>query len=167
MNAFSFCVLCAFLWLKKSLWLILGEGVVGIAVQPTLTNFRGRDHWMTTRTGMLRRMPVWRTVATSSCAALLTRAQVNPACSDLHALFANSLLRLFDVGDRIDMNAYLCCHAASIQFADDSPLGDPYVCRDTLAPDLKVDRVLMLVLQFCQHLAEPGSDRRRMIVYQS
>ena len=122
---------------------------------------------MATRTSMLRRMPVWRTVATSSRPALLAGAQVNPACSDLHALFANSLLRLFDVSDRIDVNAYFCCHAASIQFADDSLLGVRYVCRDTPALDLRVDRALMLVSQFCQHLAEPESDRQRMIVYQS
>src|SRR6185369_2221820 len=48
---------------------------------------------------------------------------MNPACSDLHALFANSLLRLFNVSDRINVNAYFCCHEASIQFGDDSLLG--------------------------------------------
>ena len=98
---------------------------------------------------------------------MLTRAQVDPACSDLHALFANSLLWLFDVSDRIYVHAYFCCHAASIQFADDSPLGGRYVFLDTPALDLRVDRALRLVLQFCQRLAELESHRRRMIVYQS
>ena len=108
---------------------------------------------MTTRTRMLRRMPVRRTVATSSRPALLTRAQVNPARSDLYALFANPLLRLFDVSDRIDVNAYFCCHAASIQFAADNPRGVRYVCWGTPVLDLWVDRALKQVLRFCQQLA--------------
>lgn len=115
---------------------------------------------------MLRRMHVRRTVTTSSRAALLTRAQVNPMISRLNALFANSLLRLFDVGYRIDVPAYLCCHAASIQFADDNPRGGRNVCWDTPTLDLKVDRALKLVLQICQRLAKLESRRRRMIVYQ-
>ena len=76
---------------------------------------------MTTRTRMLRRMFVWRRVATSGRATLLAGAQVNPAISRLHALFANSLLRLFNVSDLIYVIAYCCCHAASIQFAVDNP----------------------------------------------
>jgi len=116
---------------------------------------------------MLRRMPVWRTVATSSRAALLTGAQVNPTVARLHALFANSLLRLFDVSDRIDVNTYFCCHATSIQFAYDSPLGVRYVWWDTPALDPKEDRVLKLVLQFYQRLAQLESHRHRMIVYQN
>jgi len=121
---------------------------------------------MTTRTRMLRRMSVRRTVATSSRTALLAGAQVNPTISRLHALFANSLLRLFDVSDRIDVNAYFCCHAASIQFADDSPLGVRYVWWNTPALDPREDRVLKLVLQFYQRLAQRASHRRRMIVSQ-
>ena len=66
-------------------------------------------------------MSVWRTVATSCRATLLARAQVNPLIASLHALFTNSLLRLFDVSDPIDVNAYFCCHAASIQFAGGYP----------------------------------------------
>ena len=111
-------------------------------------------------------MPVWRTVATSSRAALLAGAQVNPTISRLNALFADFLLRLFDVSDRIDMNAYFCCHAASIQFADDNPLGGRNVCWNTPTLDLTVDRALRLVLQICQRLAQLESHRRRMIVYQ-
>ena len=104
---------------------------------------------MTTRTRMLRSMPVWRTVATSRRAALLACAQVNPACSDLHALFANSLLRLFDISNRIDMNAYRGCHSASIQFADDSRLA---FAAD---PIRAADRILKLVLP--KHQQPAGS----------
>ena len=38
----------------------------------------------------------------------------------LHTLFTNSLLRLFDVRNSIDVIANLCSHAASIQSADDN-----------------------------------------------
>jgi len=121
---------------------------------------------MTTCTGMLRSVSVWGTVATSSRAARLARAQVNPTISRLDALFANSLLWLFDVSDPIDMNTYLCRHSTSIQFADDSPLGVRYVWWDTPALDPREDRALKLVLQFYQRLAQLESHRRRMIVSQ-
>ena len=114
---------------------------------------------------MLGRMLVWRTIATSSRAALLTRAQVNPTISRLNALFANSLLRLFDISDRIDMNAYFCCHAASIQFGNDNLRGGRNVCLDTPTLDLRAGRALKLVLRICRPLAQLESHRRRMIVY--
>ena len=59
-------------------------------------------------------MLVWRTVATPRRAALLARAQMKPLISRLYALLANSLFWLFNIGNPIDVNAYLCCHAASI-----------------------------------------------------
>ena len=118
---------------------------------------------MPTRTRMLRRMLVWRTITTSSSAALLAGAQVNPLVSRLNTLFANSLFRLFDISDRIDMNAYFCCHSASIQFADDNPRGGRNVCWDNPHPDLTVDRVSKLVFRICQHLAPLESHRRKMI----
>jgi hypothetical protein len=97
---------------------------------------------MTTRTCMLRRMPVRRAIATSCRATLLARAQMNPAISRLHALFTNSLLRLFDIGDPIDVNAYFCCHAASIQFAERTPLAAVAPCWENLSPDTTGYRTL-------------------------
>jgi hypothetical protein len=104
------------------LWLVFSEGVVGVTVQPTFTNFGGSYHRMTTHTRVLRSMLVWRTVATASRATLLARAQMKPGISRLNALIANSIFWLFDIGNPIDVNAYLCCHVASIQFAGDNPL---------------------------------------------
>src|SRR5690242_19935061 len=108
-------------------------------------------------------MPVWRTVATSCRAALLARAQVNPLSSNLHALFANSLLWLFDVGDPIDVNAYLCCHAASIQFAGDNLRVAPAQEWDTPTPDLMADRTSTLVRPKYHHHARLESHRYKTI----
>src|SRR5678816_4055891 len=74
---------------------------------------------------MLRRVLVWRTVTTERDAALLARAKMHPACSDLHTLCTNSLFRLLNVSNRIDMIAYLYCHAASIQALADNRRGEP------------------------------------------
>lgn len=115
---------------------------------------------MPTSTRMLRRMPVWRTVATSRRAALLAGAQMNPAISSFHALFANSLFRLFNVSNPIDVNAYFCWHAASIQFADDSLLA----CVDTLSR--VADHTLKLVLRNYLRPATPASRRRKTIACQ-
>src|ERR1044072_4646038 len=79
---------------------------------------------MTTRARMLRRMLVWRTVATTCLAARLTSTQVNPLRTDLHTLFTHPLLRLLDFFNRIDMNTYFCCHPASIQAGRDIPCVD-------------------------------------------
>ena len=57
---------------------------------------------------------------------MLARAQVYPAVAGLHTLFTNSLLRLLDIGDRIDVNAYLYCHVASIQFREGKGGRPPY-----------------------------------------
>jgi len=117
---------------------------------------------MTTCTGMLRSVSVWGTVATSSRAARLARAQVNPTISRLDALFANSLLRLFNISDPIDMNAYLCRHSTSIQFADDSPLASV----DNLIPDTAADRILKLALRNYQRPALHLSRRHKTIACQ-
>ncbi len=106
-------------------------------------------------------MPVWRTVATSCRATLLARAQVNPLVPCLHALFANSLLRLFDVSDPINVNAYLSCHSASIQFADDSQRA----CESP-TPNSTVDRTLSAVLQNYQQRGSLESRQRKTIACQ-
>jgi len=79
---------------------------------------------MATRARVLRRMPVWRAIATTRRAALLASAQMHPLRTDLHTLFANSLLRLLDFVNRIDMNTYFGCHPASIQAGCDNSCAD-------------------------------------------
>lgn len=120
---------------------------------------------MTTRARVLRSMLVWRTVATTSRATLLARAQMKPVISRLNALFANSIFRLLDIGNPIDVNAYLCCHAASIQFAGDNPLGAAEQAWDTPSPDLKADPSLTQVRRNYQQPARLKSHRRKKIGY--
>jgi len=63
---------------------------------------------MTGRTRVLRRVLVWRAVATTRAAALLARAQVKPAIASLHTIFTNPLFWLLNVRNLVDMNAYFC-----------------------------------------------------------
>ena len=99
-----FLCLCAFLWL------ILGEGVIRVTVQPLLAAFSRGDHRMTARTRMLRCVLVWRAITTARAAALLTRAQVNPAITSLYTLFTHPLFRLLNFTNLVDVTAYICCH---------------------------------------------------------
>src|SRR5919206_1730189 len=50
---------------------------------------------------------------------------MHPACSNLHTLFTNSLFRLLNISNPVDMNTYLYCHAASIQALADNRRGAP------------------------------------------
>ena len=74
---------------------------------------------MTSRARVLRRVLVWRAVATTRSAALLARAEVKPAITSLRTIFTDPLFWLLNVSNLVDMSAYFCCHAASIQPADD------------------------------------------------
>ena len=116
------CLLCFFVakLFCASLWLIFGEVVVRVTVQPAFAAFSGGDHWMTSGTRVLRRMLVGRTVATACTAALLTSAQVKPAITSLHAIFTNPLFWLLNFSNLVDVNAYFCCHPASIQSEGDN-----------------------------------------------
>src|SRR2546422_10277326 len=60
---------------------ILGEGIVGIAVQPTLARLRRSDHRVPAGAGMLRGVAVGRGVAAERGAALLTRSEMHPVRS--------------------------------------------------------------------------------------
>ena len=66
---------------------------------------------MTARLRVPRGVPVRRVVATQRPAALLARAQVNPAVARFHALFAFAPLRVLHRGDRIQMRAASVGHA--------------------------------------------------------
>ncbi len=55
-------------------------------------------------------VPVRRAIATKRHAAFLTRAQMNPVGTDLHALLTFAVLRLFDGRHRIEMRAASASH---------------------------------------------------------
>jgi hypothetical protein len=50
-------------------------------------------------------VPIRRAVATERDATRLAGAQVNPARADLHAFFAFTTLRMFDLSDCVEMRA--------------------------------------------------------------
>jgi hypothetical protein len=58
---------------------------------------------MPARVRVFAGVPVRRAVATERDATRLARAQVNPARPDLHAFFAFTALRMFDVNDCVEM----------------------------------------------------------------
>jgi hypothetical protein len=84
---------------------IFREPIVGIAIEPALAWFRGCDHRMTARLRVVRGVPVRRVVTTQRPAALLARAQVNPAVACFHALLAFTLPRVLHGGNRIQVRA--------------------------------------------------------------
>ena len=67
---------------------------------------------MSTRARVLGCVAVWRAVAADRYAACLTRAQMYPGRTDLHAFFAFATMRLLDRlnGDRIQMRTTFGIH---------------------------------------------------------
>ena len=63
---------------------------------------------MLRRVRVLRGVPIRRAVATQRRAALLTRAQMNPLCADLHTLLADPFLRFLNFSYSVDMSADFC-----------------------------------------------------------
>ena len=80
----------------KSEVLVFGEGVVRIAIQPTLAGLRRCNYRVLAPTRMLARVLLRRAVTAKGRAALLTRAQMDPTSADLHALSALPALSMLD-----------------------------------------------------------------------
>ena len=76
-----------------------------IAIYPAFPGFCGRNHGMLTRMRVFRCVLVWRVVATQSRAAFLTRPQVYPLRTDLHAFRAFAALWVSDRCNREQMIA--------------------------------------------------------------
>jgi len=70
-----------------------------------LARLRGSDDRMPARVRVFAGVTIRRAVATERDATRLARAQVNPARANLHAFFAFTALRMFDVNDRVEMRA--------------------------------------------------------------
>ena len=84
---------------------IFSEGLIWIAVQPTLSWLRRRDHWMSTSVRMFAGVLIRRAVAAQRDSTCLARPQMNPVAADLYAFFAFATMRLLDRlnRDRIQM----------------------------------------------------------------
>jgi hypothetical protein len=76
--------------------LIIGEGVVRIAIQPTLAGLRRCNYRVPAPTCVLARVLLRRAVAAKGRAALLTCAQMEPSSADLHTLSALTALSMLD-----------------------------------------------------------------------
>ena len=82
---------------------VLDHLVVWKAIQPALSRFSRRNHGMTARPRVLRRVAVRRTVAAQRDAALLTRPQMDPARTGFHAFGALTPLGVFHGGNALQM----------------------------------------------------------------
>lgn len=83
---------------------ILGEGIVGIAVEPPLTGLRRGNDRVLGRAHVLRRVTIRRRVATKRNAASLAGAEVDPCRANLHAFLAFATLadfHRFDAGNMV------------------------------------------------------------------
>src|SRR5258706_8062010 len=89
---------------------VFREPIIGKAVEPALARFSGCDDRMSARLRVPRGVSVRRVVATQRPAALLTRAEVNPAVARFHTLFAFALLCMLHHSDRIQMGAASAGH---------------------------------------------------------
>ena len=77
-------------------YLIFAKRLVRIAVQPALARLRRSDDRMPACVRMFGGVPIRRAIAAERYAACLTRAQMYPGCTDLHAFFAFATMRLLD-----------------------------------------------------------------------
>jgi hypothetical protein len=85
--------------------LVLGEGLIGIAVQPMLARLRRCDHRMSTGVRVFAGVLIGRTVAAQRDSTCLARPEMHPMGTDLYAFFAFATMRLLDRlnRDRIQM----------------------------------------------------------------
>src|SRR5256885_15818614 len=130
---------------------ILGEAIVGVAVQPTFPRLRRCDHGMPGGVGVFRRVPVGRVVAAVRAAALLTRPEVHPLGADLHTLVAHAAPRLLDRRDRGQMRA-----RSSRRHGWPSPPFDPCAKLNTERADMICSRGSAVRLE-CEGAYGPAS----------
>src|SRR6266496_5156750 len=92
---------------------ILHEGVIGIAIEPTLSRFGRSDHGMLAQPRVLGRVAVRRVIATARRATFLAYAQMDPTSAHFYALIALTAFGPLDGRDRLDMSAACFCHGHS------------------------------------------------------
>jgi hypothetical protein len=82
---------------------VFRNGFIRVAVQPAFARLSRSNNRMTTRVCVFTGVLIRRAVAAKRRSTCLTRPQMHPVVTDLHALFAFPALRLFDGFDRIQM----------------------------------------------------------------
>lgn len=71
---------------------------------------------MSARMRVFGGVTIWRAIAAERRAARLAGSQMNPVCTNLHAVRAFAALRLFDRLDRVEMRAASVRHYAMTLF---------------------------------------------------
>lgn len=84
---------------------ILNERIIRVAVQPAFTLFSRGDHRMAAAPGVRARVAIGRGVTTPRPAAGLTRSQMHPLRSHLHALLTHARSGRRDRVHRVDVRA--------------------------------------------------------------
>jgi len=96
--------------LGESSRLVVGEGVVRVAVQTAIARLRRGNNGVRRRVGVLGRVAIRRVVATQGRAALLTRAQMDPSAANLYALIALVPRGGFHCRNRFDVSTAVVSH---------------------------------------------------------
>src|SRR5687768_15699710 len=94
--------------------LVLGERLVGIAIEPALARLGRCDDRVARGAGVLGRMTVRRTVAAMRPAAFLAGPQVDPPAADLHAFIAFMACRRLDAADGRKVLAFPVWHSITV-----------------------------------------------------
>jgi ATP-dependent RNA helicase RhlE len=94
--------------------LILGECVVGVAVEPAFARLTRGDDGMASRVGVFASVLVRRAIAAEGDAAFLAGPQMHPRRAELHTLVALQPAGPFNRFDRFDMGAFAGGHRKSV-----------------------------------------------------
>ena len=101
---------------RTAIRLVLGKGLIWIAVQPMLARLRRCDHRMSTGVRVFAGVLIRRTVAAQRDSTRLARPEMHPIGTDLYAFFALAPMRLLDRLNRdgIQMRTASSTHDRSV-----------------------------------------------------
>jgi hypothetical protein len=115
---------------------VLSEGIIWVAIKPVLARFRRGDHRVTAASCVFACVPVRRRVATPRAAAGLTRSEMHPHGSGLHALLADPPGSAFDGFHRFNMRASTSLSHHGCHLYDSYPRR----CQASASPGIETER---------------------------
>jgi hypothetical protein len=95
--------------------LVLGKGVVGVAIKPAFSWLSRDNDWMTSRVRVFAGVTIRRAVAAKGHAAFLAGSQMDPIAADFHTFLALEAAWAFDRFDRFDMGTFAGDHLMSVR----------------------------------------------------
>src|SRR3954468_6609672 len=90
--------------------LILGEGIIRVAIKPALAGLCGSDHGMAAGGGVFAGMPVRRAIAAKRRAAFLAGAKMDPVGTDPDAFRAFQFFRMSNAAKGGDVRTAFVRH---------------------------------------------------------